>query len=511
MQLIDIINRTRVLYNLNPGDLPGDQFPGGGGGSSSGGGGVTSNNVVPGLFLSPSTDQSIALGTTLCFTASGAISLPQESERNAVLDLGCSASSNGTWVKNCGTNGIFDAEAYSSILLHKKQPFQFTATNSSMASPGPPSNNVDLFMGIKTTGGYMFYFEVMRYCNTTPGNCSNVWQGYIKAVTPDGTQITYVGGLVEFNQKFRLRSDGTTLSWDYTTHNNWVYNRYYITLPEDVGKIQFFVNAKFLNNSWTNLKTYKGSYQGTIPPEDFIWNTNCDDNLVIDGSEACYTPTSSGSCQVCVSTEDIDDRKCVSVIASPLFINPQGIDCDGCLGNLEDCANVPNPTTPELTVDYYTEDSISLSWTESLSFAPGLYYEINVNGDIQTVLDTDVILIGLSPDVYTILVRAIDVCGNSDWSVEQIVDLSSIPIGVPDIPQNFLLEDIGNSVYEGSWDSVLGAVSYEIWAGNPQMSLVLSTSSTNTIIGTLPSGIYLSVRAKNGSDVYSDFSNFQQT
>lgn len=441
LKLKDIINNTRVLNNLQSPieDYQNDGFPIGSGssqgGGNSGGGmgggtaGTTSSNLISGLTLSPNTNQSIVTGTTLCLNASGVLVFPQEGEQSALLTGGCSAmsvGSLGTWVKNCGTNGNYDGEAYDTNLIYKNRPFQFTGTNASFINnPGGQFNNVHLMIGVKTTGGYKFIWEVYRYCNANgSSNCGSRWISTCKLVYPNGAATTLNTGYVEFNQQFRLRSDGNTISWDYTTEGKWVYNRIYMTIPADSGDFQFIVNALWMGNVWTNLMTYKGSYQATPRPEDYIWTSDCTDNLVITGNKACYTPITPGYCKICVSTINLTPQ-CVSVVSSPLTLTPVGIDCENCGGNQAiQCENIPNPTLPIVTLSSSSSTSISINWASSISFTTGLFYEININGDIQTTLDNDVIINSLPPATYTISVRAIDSCGESTWSTPQNITLS---------------------------------------------------------------------------------------
>lgn len=521
MNRIELLKYNKVLYNVSP---PGDDFPTGGGGSgggdgttTSGGGtnggqsGTTSSIVIPSLSISPSTDQSIATGTTICFTASGSISLPQEPEQNAVLNAGCAQSlGTGIWVKNCGTSPAPDAETVNSTLLYRNQPFHIVAQNAVFGTPGGSMNNSDALLGVKTTNGYYFYWDVLKYCNSTPGYCESNWLGYVRVINPNGVGSTLSGGLVEANQKFKVRSDGTRIIWEYTTENNWAYNYYSIPIPEDSGDFQFFVNALYVGNTWANIRTYRGSYQATVKPEDFLWNSNCLDNLVINGNKACYTPLVPGSCQVCVSTINTEP-KCVNVVSSPLFLKPVNIPCQSC-GDETDCSNIPNPTQPSISLSSTVDDAIDITWDDSTSFTTGLFYEVNINSAIQNVLDSTMHLTGLVPGVYDVSIRAIDACGQSDWTPIQSI---TIPVSSSfEAPQNFTIDiiddsDPSNIIYGVSWDSVLGAVAYEVWAGNPQSTLLSSTILTNITLGTLFSGLSLSVRAIDAFSNYSPFSSIE--
>lgn len=514
MNLLNIIKNTQTLSLLaNPDLIDIDGFPGGGigggdtGGGSGGSGGVVTGIVVPGLSMTPNADQSIAIGTKLCFRASGATSLPSEPERAINFDIGCDTSNNGTWIKTCGVNGGFDSHTTSSTIINRKQPFYIQCKNSVFSTPGSPTNNFHMLFGVKTTNGYYFIWEIYKYCNATAGNCSSPWLANIKMIYPDGSIETLTSGLIEFNQTFRLKSDGNRIIWEYTTYGNWAYNHFYMTIPEDCGNFIPHINGGWNGNRLTNLVIYKGSYQGTTPPEDFIWTSSCPSNLEVTGDTACFTPTIPGSCTVCVSTLQ-EDPICSNIVSSYLYLTPNGINCDSC-GEVGDCLNIPEPTTPIITANVVISD-ISVTWTDSISFTTGLIYELDVNGVITELLDSSVLLTGLADGIYNIRVRAVDDCGQSAWSNIEIVevDTGAIP---PAGALDFLLTGslIKPITYDASWSSIPGMVEYEIWIGNPQSKLLLTTTSTTEFLGTLISGLSLSVRGHDGAGNYSDFSNIE--
>lgn len=516
-KLIDIIKSTKVLHNLDPNDV--DEFPGGGGGSGdgttpqggTGGGtsGTTSGIVVPTLSISPSGDQSMALGTSRCFTASGSIIIPQESERFAIINSGCSLSSNGTWEKSlgCGTNNNPDAECHNTSLIYNKQPFHIVGTNGSFvgSTPGVPINNSHTYIGVKSVGGYYFYWEVLKYCNATAGSCNSNWLAYVKVNFPDGTIQTLSGGLVEFNQQFRVKSDGTRIIWEYTTYNNWVYSYFSLPIPANTGDFQFFVNALWIGNKWNNLKTYRGSFQGTVNPDEFIWNSDCINNLDIDGNTACFTPTVPGSCDICVSTTTTDPI-CVTVVSSPLYLHPVDQDCNNCADSV-DCLNIPDPSTPVIILDSILYDTINLNWPDSISYTTGLYYEVRKNGVIEKVLDNNITYSSLPDGFYEFEVRAVDDCGMSPWSNTEVISVSSLFVP-PAAPTDFAVSFHGGEYY-ADWTASVGAVLYEIWAGDPQTTFLLSSVTAPVPMGLLLPGLSLSVRAQDGSGDYSDFSNIE--
>lgn len=514
-KISDIIKNSK-FYNYiyipiyGDDDFPPIGIPGGGsignGGSTSG---VTTGVIVSGITLSPSGNQSVAIGVRTCFTASGAISLPAESNRVAVIDVGCYQTSSGVWVKTCGTNGGFDAECLNSKLLHPKQPFHIQGSNTVFTggTPGSPTNNVAIIIGVKSTGGYRYFWEVYKYCNATPGDCSSRWKASANVINPDGSRVIIGSGFVEFNQTFRVKSDGTRIIWEYTTEQNWVYNYASVSIPIDTGSFQFFVNGGWTDNTWTNLTTYRGSYQATIQPDEFVWSTNCPSNLEVDGETACFVSTTPGSCDICVSGLGLDPV-CTTIISSPLYLNPIDYDCGSCGGPTQ-CLNIPDPTEPVITTTYI-DDSITITWSDSISFTTGLYYQVDVNGTITDVLDSTLVLTGLADDTYVIKVRAIDDCGQSDFSNIETVIINTGFIA-PATPSNFLLtKNPGSpSTYTASWDTTIGAVDYEIFIGNPQSTFLISTASTSIFLGQLINGLSLSVRAKDGSNLYSPFSNIE--
>jgi len=510
MNLLNIIKNTRILNLVLPEDGI-DGFPGGGtgagGGTGGGGGGVVSGVVVPGLSMTPNGDQSMAIGTKLCFRASGATSLPAEPERAVNFDVGCDTSNNGTWTKTCGVNGGFDSQTTSSSIINKRQPFYIQGKNSVFSTPGSPTNNYHILFGAKSTNGYYFFWEVYKYCNATPGNCSSSWLASVKMIYPDGSIETLSGGLVEFNQTFRVKSDGNTIIWEYTTYGNWAYNYFYVTIPDDCGNFVPFINGGWNGNKFTNLVLYKGSYQGSTPPEDFIWTTTCPDNLEVNGDTACFTSTTPGSCTVCVSTLQ-EDPICSNIVSSYLYLTPNNITCDTC-GEVGDCLNIPEPTVPVITVDVVA-DTVSITWTDSISFTTGLIYELDINGVVTELLDSSVTLTGVADGIYNIKVRAIDDCGQSDWSNIEVVEVDTFSIPASGVSDFLLTPSLTKPiVYTASWSSMPGMVEYEIWIGDPQVKLLLTTTSTSEFLGTLISGLSISVRGHDGVGGYSDFSNIE--
>lgn len=421
---------------LSPFDFGYDEFPssagpviGGGGGIGVGGGIGGGQILTPGLYLSPSGIQNMPIGTKLCFEASGIMALPQEARQNAVIDVGCSISSNGTWIKNCGTNGNPDAECLNSKKIYVKQPFFIQGKNTIFSTPGTPINNNHLFIGVKSEGGYYFFWQVMKYCASTPGYCSTSWMASCIVIFPDGSTTTLENGFIEQDQVFRIKSDGTRIIWEYTTHGNEVYNRAYMNIPENCGDFNFFVNALYLGNTWSNLTTFRSSYQGPIDTEDFIWSSDCLDALEINGKKACYTPTIPGSCNICVSALTMGPV-CTTVISSPLYLNPTNAECGDC-GILVDCLNIPTPTVPTISFATGSDSLIPLDsndvriiWEDSISFTNGLHYVVYYDGSLIEVLDSSVIFRDLSPSKHTFKVKAVDDCGESIYSNTLTVTIS---------------------------------------------------------------------------------------
>ncbi len=343
MNLLKIINRQRVLCNLDIDDIEGDGFSGGvgefggtsspttGGASGGAGGGTsgtTSGVIVPTLNIYPSTDQVIATGLPICFRASGSISLPQTPEQTANLTANANATySGGEWAKTGPDNSDWNAETIDTNLIHNKQSCHIVAYNNGFVTPGGAINNSDTFMGLKSTGGYYFFWRVFKYCNATPGTCDSSWFGYVVMKTPAGAYVTLTGGVVEQGQQFKVKSNGNNIIWEFTTEGNWAYNYYTYAIPADAGHWQFFTNACYVGNQINNIRTYKGSYQAAVT--EFEWTTSCVEELEIDGNQACYTPLMDGSCQVCVATSGVDPL-CVDVLSVPLFLRPKDLECEVC-------------------------------------------------------------------------------------------------------------------------------------------------------------------------------------
>ena len=63
--------------------------------------------------------------------------------------------------------------------------------------------------------------------------------------------------------------------------------------------------------------------------------------------------------------------------------------------------------------------------------------------------------------------------------------------------------------YYADWTASVGAVLYEIWAGDTQTTFLLSSVSITVPMGLLLPGLSLSVRAQDGSGNYSVFSNIE--
>lgn len=515
MNILHIIKNQKIL-NYYPHQIEDFPYPGGGTGGGGGGGGtgggIPSGIIVPGLVISPPGDQALAIGVKRCFTATGTLSLPAMATQSVNIDVGCSKFSNGTWEKTCGTNGPPDDECFSSKLIHKKQSFSVEAKNTLFQTPGPPYNNFDMIFGVKSTNGYYFYWTVYKYCNATAGYCNSDWLAQCRMHYPDGTVVNLASGYVEFAQTFRLRSDGNRLSWDYTTHNNWVNNRYYVTIPEDVGKFQVFTNALWLTNRWEGFKMQVGAYQGEIGEDEYIWSTNCPAIMNINKRIACYTPTLPGSCDLCVSAQDLDPV-CINIVSAPLYLHPIGIDCGLCGGDIT-CVGIPAPTTPVISVTNI-DDSIIITWSDSTSFTTGLYYEVEITPTLGSkttidVLDSSVTLVSQPDDTYNIRVRALDDCGESAWSNTETITIDT-SLFLPSGPANFTISPMGTNpeTYTATWDPVVGSVEYEIWIGNPQTTLLATTTGTSLFLGQLISGLELSVRSKDGLGAYTSFSTIQ--
>jgi hypothetical protein len=313
---------------IPPGEVPTE---GGGGGGSSSSTSPT-GNFLPTITISPNTPQTLAVGTNRCFTALAAISIPQEDERFADFDpeiingADCYDASIGYWRKNAGGNAIYDAETIVPELIYNKQPWRIEATNTEFSTPGGANNNTSVIMGVRSTGGYAFFWELLKYCNSTPGDCGSGWFAHVKMNTPS-TTISLSYGAIEQSQFFRVRSDGTRIWWEYTTEGNWAYNYYGLDIPADAGDFYFFVNGLYLNNSLSYIKTFRGSWQGTVPVE---WTTPDGGTLSGTGNTRCFTTDTPGEYSICAGAPGIEPV-CVDITADDLFYIPIGFDCDSCI------------------------------------------------------------------------------------------------------------------------------------------------------------------------------------
>lgn len=505
MNLLNIINSQKILHNLQaPIDPDIDIYPGGGWIPGSGGGAI-SGALVPYLSISPpGKNRSLAIGVTTCFTAEGVISLPDKAYENVNINIGLSQFSNGKWKKTSGSNGVMDDECLNNKLIHKKQSFSVMAKNTTFITPGPPNNNFDISFGIKSTSGYYYYWTIYKYD-------TGDWFAQCKMRKPDGVIVNLKNLLADLNQTFLIRSDGGRLLWDYTVNNEWVYAVHQLQIPDDVGSFQVFVDGAYLDNEIDEFKIKTGPYQGKVQDDEFIWTTDCPNSIEINGNKLCYTPTISGSCSICVSAPGLDPI-CINTVSSPPFLYPVGIQCNSCSDDI-DCNNIPNPTDPIISA-FTIEDTITINWLPSISFTSGLYYELEINGISTDVLDTDVTLINQLDGSYSIKVRAVDDCGQSNWSniVVVIVNNGGLPIG----PANFYLDPsmMRPIEYTAYWDPIGGAIEYEIWIVNagpppPLPSKIATTNLTTYYLGILPSGLPLAVRARIGISTYTDFSNIE--
>ena len=309
--------------------------PGGGGDPPpSGGGGTTppSGSFLPSITISPNTTQHVAVETQRCFTAIASISVAQEDERLAAFDPevvnGCDVydASVGYWRKQCGGNSIYDAYTSVPQLIYHSQPFYIVGANSEFNTPGVPNNNTSCYIGVQGTGGWDFMWEVFAYCNTTvTGSCTVTWFGNCRVRNPSNvvTDIALVG--VNFNENFRVRSDGTTIYWEKSTAGVWSVAATYAN-PTDGGDYQFFVDALFLQNTWTNVRTFRGSWQGQVP---VTWTVPDGGTLTGTGNTRCFSAPTAGDYSICVEAEGLEPL-CIDIVVEPLYFTPVGYECGEC-------------------------------------------------------------------------------------------------------------------------------------------------------------------------------------
>lgn len=294
------------------------------------------------ISISPNTNVETVVGIPVCFEATATSNFPSEAER--CIDLPASGTnwlySNCVWEKNGGTLNSWDAPATVTIPIHVNQPFSITGSILSFETPASPNKNYFISMGVipnsdpsecEPTGDQcLFGFFISKYCNDVSGcgfnNGSvilNNWSAYTVAY---GATTSWIYNLVNPSDSFRLRSDGTNLWWDHKRSGLWRLGVYTMPVP-DTDVFQFYLNGLFDNNRLHDIKTVKGTFQGSIP---VTWSAPLGGTLSGTGNNQCFTHGTPGTFQICADTP-FDDPVCVDIAVAPLYFNPIGLDCGECV------------------------------------------------------------------------------------------------------------------------------------------------------------------------------------
>lgn len=290
------------------------------------------------LAISPQGTIKVAQNITQCLNASSIISIPAVAEHYAnfptEITIGSDTctiydSSIGYWRKNCGANSVYDAETVEPSSVYHLQPFYIVGINGEFvgATPGPPNNDVDLWIGAQSTDdSWWFFWQVSKYCNSDPTDCSSDWLARTVIKDPSNT-LTYGSYItVNFHEEFRIRSDGFSLYYERRTGGVWV-THFTHPNPTDALDYDLFVNGYFVGNNWTAVRTWRGSYQGPIPT---TWTVDPTATLDVNANQACFTSSTLGDYTVCVDNQ-FDDLLCVNIEVDPLYFTPVGFGCDSCI------------------------------------------------------------------------------------------------------------------------------------------------------------------------------------
>jgi hypothetical protein len=284
------------------------------------------------VYISPNTAQELVVGRTLCFTGNAVVTI--DAEDLAHLDMPTSGATwtynYSSWVfkKTGGSNETWaDCSVITDATVYGLQPFHIEACNSTFVTPASPYRNVHWFIGLVDDADTHYRIEVMKYCNNaTVPNCNQVSSSgvaWILAIDI-GTARVYERN-VNFNERFRIRSDGATLFFEHF-EGGVLIRDHYIELPTTtVWRME--VGAAYIGNEITCAGFIKGRYQGNIP---VTWSHPMGGVLIENGNTACFSSDSAGPYQVCVASE-FDDPLCVDINVAALTFTPIGLSCDECV------------------------------------------------------------------------------------------------------------------------------------------------------------------------------------
>lgn len=287
------------------------------------------------LIITPSTPQSVPPTLPICFEGIANLSLEQEALR--YIDFPASGSgegggtfsydsSFGTFKKTGGANGVFDTMYRQSQPLYALQPFSIIGANASFATPGGSINNHHVWFGVISNTGANFGWQLLKYCNANNTTC-NATSGsnWLAEVIINNTLVATF--IVNFNENFRLESDGINLIWSQQTAGVWV-TRYVNQLPLTEQWWQFFGNIAYINNQIDFFRTYRGSFVGQAPVE---WSAPLGGTLTGSGNRRCWSHGVNGAYNICISESFTNETLCVPITVEPLFFRPLNYNCNDCV------------------------------------------------------------------------------------------------------------------------------------------------------------------------------------
>jgi hypothetical protein len=289
------------------------------------------------ITISPNENVTAVVGIPVCFEAVGTVVIPQQDER--CIDLPASGtnwafnSALCKWTKTGGSStGTADAPATVAETIHALQPFYILGINLTFTTPPAPNRFYGSYIGVKKDITGTFYgFYIWKNCgNQAPGDCNattsgNADQNWKAFVMVNDVVVNPIPFGVNASEIFRVRSNGVSLYWEWQTAGIWrlVHS---IALPE-AETFAYHLNSGHLNNEWHFLKTFKGTFQGTVP---LTWTAPLGGTITGTGNNRCFSAGIAGSYQVCVDS-DFDDPVCVDVDVAPLYLQPVDYACNDCV------------------------------------------------------------------------------------------------------------------------------------------------------------------------------------
>lgn len=290
------------------------------------------------ITISPNENVQGVVGIPTCFEAIATIVIPQEDER--YIDLPSSGTNwtytANVWKKTSGGLDVDDAPARVANKIYSFQPFYISSLNLTFTTPAAPNRKYSSYVGVQDSAGNFYGWLVYKDCgnqsptncnSTTSGNSNQNWKAYFLAAD---SNMGAVPNGVNASEQFRLRSDGINFYWDWytsagATHNRWILGIWTMTIPT-TENFTFFLNSRYVNNEWHYVRTFRGSYQGTVPT---IWSAPLGGTILGTGDKRCFQSNVAGNFNVCVESE-FDDPVCVDIAINPLYFRPTDRPCGAC-------------------------------------------------------------------------------------------------------------------------------------------------------------------------------------